>query len=323
MTIPVSDHRPFGRTGLNAPPIFFRSEILGDGARVIPDQMKRVICGEWFQQVTPPVFIDVAAGGTRDAGLILLGRMLKRLDVAADEVVINLRLSLNAKNSLPNQAGIISIRNELVAAGELLGETYLPRLATLEGFDDRSSPVCISALQAMNELKAEGRIAGVGVRSSDRRIVERLSDTASFDFVTLVGGFTIMRHPPELVKFLTSLAKSQIAVVSAGVFHGGFLVGGTRFDQRIVNPDDSADKQLFAWRKAFASLCHGHGVRPAHACIQFALSAAGVVAVSLSTSHPDRVSENAESVVSKVPDALWASMKEEQLLAEGHSHLSN
>ncbi len=110
-------------------------------------------------------------------------------------------------------------------------------------------------------------------------------------------------------------------MIGAGVFHGGFLIGGPRFDGRLISPDDSANLSRFAWRKAFTSLCHGHGVRPAQACIQFALTAPGVVAVSLSTSHVDRVDDNVDSVVSRVPAALWVSLKEEGLLEERYSFL--
>jgi hypothetical protein len=44
--------------------------------------------------------------------------------------------------------------------------------------------------------------------------------------------------------------------------------------------------------------------------------APGVVAVTVNTSHPDRIAEHVSSTVAKLPDAFWASMKEERLLGE-------
>jgi D-threo-aldose 1-dehydrogenase len=137
----------------------------------------------------------------------------------------------------------------------------------------------------------------------------------------IAGCLTVMNHPAELVAFLTSLAEKQIAVVNSGIFHAGFLVGGGSFDDRLVSPEHTADQRLFAWRKSFVALCHGHGVSPAHACIQFALSLPGIVAVALDTSHPDRVGENVESVLQSIPEAFWASMKEERLLAADYHYL--
>ena len=114
---------------------------------------------------------------------------------------------------------------------------------------------------------------------------------------------------------MTALADRQVAIIGSSVFHSDFLVGGSRFGNRMLSPEDPADQRLFAWRKAFAALCYGHGIAPAHACIQFALSVPGVIAVALDTSYPDRIAENAASAVTPVPDAFFESMKEEGLLS--------
>jgi D-threo-aldose 1-dehydrogenase len=124
-----------------------------------------------------------------------------------------------------------------------------------------------------------------------------------------------------LVEFIASLADRKIAIINSAVFHAGFLVGGRYFDYRVVSPDHPADKHLFSWRKSFVALCEGHGVTPAHACVQFGLSAPGIVAVALNTVHPDRVADNVESVLKKLPESFWASMKEERLLAEEYPYL--
>jgi D-threo-aldose 1-dehydrogenase len=81
-----------------------------------------------------------------------------------------------------------------------------------------------------------------------------------------------------------------------------------------MNAEDDTQRGLLAWRKAFVALCDGHGITPAHACIQFALSLPGVVAVQLDSSYPDRVAENIRSGFTRVPPNFWASMIEEGLL---------
>jgi D-threo-aldose 1-dehydrogenase len=327
MTISDADHRSFGKTGLSAPLIVFRGDMLGNAARVIPDQTKRVICGEWFQRVTPPVFIEVSHNDNDEGHAVLeLGRTLRRLDISSNDVVINLGITCAA--DLPRQMIRDAVLSSYHKACTLWGEAYTPRMVTLEISTELSSTgvspadrekslnATLDAIHAMTELKSAKEIAGVCIRCRDWRIAKELSDSAELDVIALVGGITILRHPPELVEFLTSLAERQIAAIAAGVFHGGFLVGGSRFEDRVVSPDDPANQSLFAWRKAFTSLCHGHGVRPAHACIQFALSAPGVAAVSLSTTHAERVADNVEAVINRIPAGLWASMKEEGFEAD-------
>lgn len=52
----------------------------------------------------------------------------------------------------------------------------------------------------------------------------------------LANSFTIMRHPPELVEYLESLAKRNVAFINSALTHGGFLVGGKFFDYREIDP---------------------------------------------------------------------------------------
>src|SRR5436190_1774479 len=111
--------------------------------------------------------------------------------------------------------------------------------------------------------------------------------------IVLTGGCTLLRHPAERRASMAELAARQIPIIGSGVFDGGFLVGSNRLDGRVPSAEDPADRSLLAWRASFAALCHGHGVTPVQACIQFALAGPGVVAVMLTSSHADRVAENA------------------------------
>ena len=169
-------------------------------------------------------------------------------------------------------------------------------------------------------MKADGKVKAVGIAARDWNVAAQICDAMALDFVILIGCFTVMRHPSAMLDFLAALADRQIAVINAGVFHGGFLTGSDGFDGRAVTGDNPSDQSLFSWRKSFAALCHGHSVSPAHACIRFALMAPAITAVALNTSHPDRVAENVRAVCTKVPGALWASMKEEGLLAEDYPY---
>jgi D-threo-aldose 1-dehydrogenase len=297
MNISAGQRRPFGSLGLTIPPIVFGTAALGNVPQVIPEQRKLEICGEWFQQVEPPVFIDAAYRHGEGLAPEVLGRMLHRLDVDSRDVVIHLMLDAD-------QAA-----HEWEKSCRLLGSQYPPKLLSVCGADKR-------AWRAVNELKAAGLVLGAGVATKNFDAPSSL--VPSVDWVVLTGRFTLMRHPPELLASMAELAARQIPIVVSGVFEGGFLVGRNRLDGRVPSVENPADRSLLAWRTSFAALCHGHGVTPAQACIQFALSGPGVVAVLLNSSHPDRVAENAGYVQRLVPDLFWASMKEEGLLATDH-----
>jgi D-threo-aldose 1-dehydrogenase len=179
----------------------------------------------------------------------------------------------------------------------------------------------LDAYRALDELKAAGELAGVGIASRDWKTINEIDARIRLDWVMLVGGVTIMHHPPQELLCMSNLAQRQIPIIAAGNFHGDFLLGGSSFDARAVDPENPADRSLFAWRKVFVALCHGHGITPVQACLQFALAAPGVVAVAVSTSRPERIAENARAAITKVPPAFWDSMKEEGLLASDYPYL--
>src|SRR3954471_1499336 len=96
MKISAAHGRALGATGLTLPPIVFGTAALANVPEVIPEQRKLAICGEWFRHVEPPVFIDVAYQERDRLALEVLARMLRRLDVRRDEVVIHLSLRASA-----------------------------------------------------------------------------------------------------------------------------------------------------------------------------------------------------------------------------------
>jgi D-threo-aldose 1-dehydrogenase len=350
LKITVDHFRPFGRTGLRVPPIVFGSSSLGNAFQVIPETTKSAIVCEWFQHVAPPVFIDTAGKYGAGMALDVLARVLERLEIAPTDVIINNKLGWKRAPLQTPEPGFepgvwmglehdalqcISYDGILECWEEgcrLLGGRFVPQLASVHDPDellaaatspadrDRRFDDILGAYRALHELKDAGLVVGIGVAAKNWRTVMEIDAAVDLDWVMLANSFTVLSHPPELIQFIASLAARQIGIINSAVFHSGFLVGGRYFDYRVVTPNDG-DARLFGWRKSFVALCEGHGVSPAHVCVQFGLSAPGIAAVALNSSHPDRVADNVESVLKKVPDSFWASMKEEGLLAEHYPYL--
>jgi D-threo-aldose 1-dehydrogenase len=280
----------------------FGTAALGNVPRVIPEQRKLEICGEWFKHLEPPVFIDAAYKHGDGLALEVLGRMCRRLDVEGNEVIIHLTLDVD------------HITDDWEKSCRLLGSEYRPKLVSICGPNE-------TAWQAVCDLKAAGQVLGAGIATKDFDALSSLAPRV--DWMILTGGFTPMRHSAVLLASMAELAARRVPIVASGVFDGGFLVGDSRLDGRVLNGDDPADRSLLTWRTSFVALCYGHGVTPAHACIQFALAGPAVIAVMVNSSHPDRVAENAISVQRPVSNVFWASMKEEGLLAPDYPYLGN
>jgi D-threo-aldose 1-dehydrogenase len=328
MTLAIDQFRPFGKSGLNVPPVVFRSSALGNAIQNIPDQTKRRIVCEWFRHVEPPLLISSSGGCSTGAELEVLARSLDRLEMSPDEVIICTELDWTGATSPSCDRVVESWAESCRVQGQ-----YVPKLAAIGSLDeylaaaplpaerDRRFSDILDSYRALGELKATGQLIGIGACAKDWRIVREIDAVVTLDWVMLVGSYTVMNHTVPVLDFIAGLGKRKIPVINSGVFHAGFLVGGQFLDNRLVSLDNAADQRLFAWRKAFVALCQGHGVSPAHACIQFGLSTPGIVAVALTTSRPERIAENVEFVLRKVPESFWTSMKEERLLAEDFPYL--
>jgi D-threo-aldose 1-dehydrogenase len=326
MILSAANQRPFGKTGLRVPPIWFGACALGDARHMLPDQTKRKLVTEWFKQVAPPVVIDVGGDDAcrRDA-LVYLGHALTRLAIAPEEVVICIRLGEpGADSEAYNGDALVDLWYEDC---RLLG-SYVPKLVLLERPDtfvtavtepgERSRRIGIfrKSIGALSKLKSESEIVGVGASIRDVSLAEQLVVAAELDWLKLVGGCSVMSHPPEVLAMLRGCERRRVPVVTADLFESGFLVGSDMLDSRPFGPHHPDNERLAKWRKSFTALCHGHGITPAHAAIQFALSLPAVVAVSLNTARPERVAENAASACTAVPDAFWWSLKEESLVGD-------
>ena len=69
--------------------------MLGNAFRAVPEQTKTAICCEWFKCVSPPVVIDIAAHGGAPLALKTIIKVLQRVEIAPNELVICNRLGWN------------------------------------------------------------------------------------------------------------------------------------------------------------------------------------------------------------------------------------
>lgn len=325
----------------------FGSSALGNLYEALPADRKLAIVRAWIEHGGDNVVIDSA--GKYGAGLALecLGDCLRTLGVPPERVTIGNKLGwfrtpLVGDEPTFERGVWIGLQNDarqcidadgIVACWrqglELLGEPYAPRLMSVHdpdeylaaGDTDTRWRDLMGAYEALSDLRNQTPGATLGVGSKDWRVAKRIAESVKLDWVMLANCVTVYTHPPEVLDFIGDLSRQGVAVVNSGVFNAGFLVGGKYFDYRLPSPSD--DKRLFEWRDGFLKLCADHGVRPAHACVQFGLSPHGVGSVALNTTNPDRVQENVEIAVTPIDDNFWQDAKARGLIDSGYPYLGN
>ena len=344
------EHVAFGKTGLTTPPVVFGSTALGNLFRVFSYESKLETVRQIFEHIPKPVVIDSA--GKYGAGLSLevLGQCLRELGISGDEVIISNKLAwlrTPLRTAEPtfepgawfglahDAAQDISYKGILQCFEqglELLGgystpivsvhdpDEYLDAAASEDDRKRRFDDI-LGAYAALDELKAQGQAKAVGVGAKNWRSIQAIDQQVELDWVMFANSYTLYSHPPELLAFMDSLHRRNIAIINSAVFNAGFLTGGEFFNYVKLAADNPADRDKFEWRERFFALCEQHQQNPAAVCIQFGRSHPGIAALALSTSRPARVKQNVDAVSAAAPPSFWRALKAEGLLWEDHPHI--
>ncbi len=215
---------------------------------------------------------------------------------------------------------------------ELLGG-YIPQLVSVHDPDeylDRATNAAEDeeyfndikeAYRALHDLKQQGKVLAIGVGAKNWKSIQRITNSIDLDWVMIANSMTIHSHPKELLDYMEELKAKGIQIINSAVFNAGFLIGGDYYNYKYIDPADPANAEMFQWRKEFFAVCDEYNIRPAQACVQFGLSAPGVVSIALSTSSPKRVKENVDIAYEKVPVEFWNAMKAKGLIKEYYTWL--
>ncbi|HEX8462570.1 MAG TPA: aldo/keto reductase [Segetibacter sp.] len=334
--------------GINLPPVIFGTSGLGNLYVALSDEEKLEIIKESVNQSNGIAVFDSA--GKYGAGLALetIGKCLKELNVKQENVIISNKLGW-VRTPLTTEEptfepgvwrdlkydavqkisydGII----ECFEQGNGLLNGYIPQMVSVHDPDEYLATATdkehegklyediLDAYKALYDLKNQGKVKAIGVGAKDWKAIRRVSRDVPLDWVMIANSLTIKNHPQELLDFIEELKNKGVLIINSAVFHAGFLVGGEYFDYKLVTPATHPD--LFAWRDKFFELCKKFSIKPAEACVQFALSIPGVVSIALSTTNAKRVQENIAMGTKKIPAEFWQQMKANGLINSDYKYL--
>lgn len=328
---------------IQLPPIVFGTSCLGNIYRATTHQQKQEIVEACIKNSPGKAVFDSA--GKYGAGLALesLGKSLDALNVDPKNVIISNKLGwYQVPLATPEPTFEPGIWKELThdavqrisyegmlecfdQGNDLLGpytselasvhdpDEYLSKAQNIEEENDLYMDI-LSAYKALAELKAAGKISGIGVGAKQWRVIERISKDVALDWVMIANSLTLHDHPRELMVFISDLHKKGVTVINSAVFNGGFLVGSDYYNYGLVDKDTLAGKSLYAWRAEFWNLCEQFGISPAHACLSFGFTIAGVNSLAVSTTNAGKVKQNIDMVTTEIPADFWNTLKKAGLI---------
>jgi D-threo-aldose 1-dehydrogenase len=333
-----------GHSGdLDLPKVIFGTSGLGNLFVELKETEKLKIVSECVRLGGQKVVFDTA--GKYGAGLALetLGKCLERLNVQPENLIISNKLGWirtelktdeptfepgvwrNLKHDAIQKISFDGIMECFEQGNELL-RGYAPQLISVHDPDEYVAAAenkqesekryvdILNAYEALSDLKRQGKASAIGVGAKNWRIIQRIANDVSLDWVMIANSMTIKSHPQELLDFILELEKKGVVVINSGVFHSGFLVGSDYYDYRLVDRGNAEDTMLLRWRQTFFELCARFNVKPAEACVHFSLNVPGVKSIALNTTHAKRVRENIEIVNAEIPIQFWEAMKAKGLI---------
>lgn len=328
---------------IQLPQVIFGTSCLGNLYQAIPYEAKLAIVRECIINSDGIPMFDSA--GKYGAGLALetLGKCLNDLQVRPDEVLISNKLGwyqTELTTPEPNfEKGVWKdIRNDAIQKisylgildcfqqGNVLLGNYHAQLLSVHDPDeyiataknkteeDKLYNDILEAYRALHELKAENKIAAIGVGSKDWRLIQRISKDVSLDWVMVANSLTLHSHPADLIEFIADLNDKNVTVINSAVFNGGFLIGSDFYNYKEVDRSKEEGIVLYNWRDAFFELCKQFNIQAAEACFNYGFNIPGVKSVALNTSKPENVKKNIHMATKKVPKEFWVAMVDQGLL---------
>jgi D-threo-aldose 1-dehydrogenase len=330
--------------GAKLPPVIFGTSGLGNLFVELDDDVKQAIIKECITFSQGVVIFDSA--GKYGAGLALesLGKCLNALNVDPEKVIISNKLGWyrtelttpeptfepgvwrNLKYDAIQKISYDGILECFEQGNELLNgfiptmvsvhdpDEYIAKGATIVEKEQLFEDI-LEAYRALEYLKAQHKVSSVGVGAKDWKIIEKIAKHVKLDWVMIANSMTIKTHPDDLLDFMKGLEQDQVKIINSAVFHSGFLIGGDYYDYKYISHEDNENKALIKWRADFFALCEKYHIKPAEACVQFALKAPGVQSIALNTTNPRRVKENVYMALVKIPDGFWLELADKNIVS--------
>ncbi|WP_159476984.1 aldo/keto reductase [Dyadobacter sp. 3J3] len=328
---------------INLPPVVFGTSCLGNIYQATSYEEKLAIVKACVESSPGKAVFDSA--GKYGAGLALqsLAKCLDTLNVDPENVLISNKLGwYQVPLTTPEptfEPGIwkelkhdavqrISYEGILACfdqGNDLLGP-YSSQLASVHDPDEYLARArnkdeenalyldILDAYKALAELKASGKILGIGVGAKQWQVIERISKDVKLDWVMIANSLTLHDHPQALIDFTRKLWKKGITVINSAVFNGGFLIGSDYYNYHLIDNDTEDGKSLYAWRAKFWAVCELFDITPAQACLNYGFTIPGVSSVAVSTSKAAKVKQNIEMVTKEIPYDFWKTLRNEGLI---------
>jgi len=156
------------------------------------------------------------------------------------------------------------------------------------------------AVDALVQLRDEGRAGAIGVATGDTRLLHRYLDLGVFDVILSHNRFTLVDRSAD--ELFTRAVELGVGVLNAAVYGGGILARPGESTKYSYGP---ASRELLEAITAMDAVCARAGFDLATAALQFSLRDPRVDATVVGITREPRISSLIASAGVDIPDAVW------------------
>lgn len=169
-----------------------------------------------------------------------------------------------------------------------------------------------SGYLALEQLKANGQIGGIGAGINMARTMPQFLDALDLDFFLIALCYTLLDQ--SALVYMNQARTRGMGFVVGGVFNSGILATGAVAGAKYNYADAPLD--IVERVHEIEKVCRAHDVPLAAAALQFPLLHEGVASVIPGALSPQQVQQNLATFQHPIPEPFWAALKTEGLLSD-------
>ncbi len=180
-------------------------------------------------------------------------------------------------------------------------------------FSAHLNQLITSGWRALEELRSQGLVKGVGAGLNRMGAMPRLLDAVDLDFCIVAMPYTLLDQA-VLDEEFPLCQERDVRIVIGAVFASGILVNGPVEGARYAYAP--ASEEILEKTRRIAAVCKRHGVPLPAAAMQFPLAHSLVTSIIPGAMAPEHIETNTGWFKHAIPSELWSELKNEGLLRE-------
>jgi len=170
-----------------------------------------------------------------------------------------------------------------------------------------------SGWRALEELKADGRIRGIGAGINETGMIPRFADYVDLDCAIVAMPYNLLDQETLDGEF-PMCEESGVGIIVGAPFASGILATGAK--EGAYYKYAPATPGILDRTSKIEAVCARHDVPLIAAALQFPLFHPIVNAIIPGALTPEHVTSNAQNSVLDIPTQVWAELKSEGLIRE-------